>query len=318
MKKIIEKSMDGLRQAVAKLLLDCSSLHKTNKEKYIWLINSYDMIIPMFYKYNITKSPELDQFKLELDEFVNQYANEELNECFPQLIKFVSQTEPIVQNLLVVDSNNGSNDLDNGFLIGSNVTSIHGDINSNSMNNSKQVSSIATINQHNNGFLTSTSSGSNNNNNNNNMNSVEILTANMTANHKILNKVDVVALEEVAKSFEKNWKGIIKNFHANSIKYFRNFLSANYVFLQMGQKLSEYNMKFLSIVRLCYKDPPFRSCLVTNQSIKYETKSYLKDQNFSAVDPYPSSTTPRSSLSTNNLMTSSSSVMSASNNPKRE
>jgi hypothetical protein len=99
-------------------------------------------------------------------------------------------------------------------------------------------------------------------------------------NSKIQNqsKLDVTALEEHVKMFEKTWKQSIKAIHGDLTKSFRNFNTGMYIFNQCVTKLNDYNTRMTHMVAMCFQDPPFRSSIVTTQNIARELKIYLSSK----------------------------------------
>ena len=90
-------------------------------------------------------------------------------------------------------------------------------------------------------------------------------------------KIDSNSLEELIRTFEKNWKQSLGQMHSNMIKFFRNFDMGMEILQESWGILVSYYEKLHKIVKLCYQNPPFRSSLVSPQFIIYEMRKYVKD-----------------------------------------
>eukprot|EP01080_Neovahlkampfia_damariscottae_P004739 gene4739-8322_t len=196
LKKHIEGHMELLRKPFDELLKSISELNPHKTKKMVYLINSYD-IIRMNLIRNKLECSDLSYFKVQLQEIVQQFVQDELKNYFGYLISYVDQTELIVDEKKSIVQN--------------------------------------------------------------------------------FSKIDSNSLEELIKTFEKNWKQSLGQMHSNMIKFFRNFDMGMEILQNSWSILVDYYDKLHKIVKLCYQNPPFRSSLVSPQFIIYEMRKYVKD-----------------------------------------
>lgn len=98
LKKPINDLLETLRLNVVKLLQDIPDKFE-EKKKYVWLINSYDIIISKFMQYNIECADGF-HFRSLLDLIVHNLVVKMINEYFGKLLGFIEVNEKIdVQGL---------------------------------------------------------------------------------------------------------------------------------------------------------------------------------------------------------------------------
>jgi hypothetical protein len=87
-------------------------------------------------------------------------------------------------------------------------------------------------------------------------------------------------VENIAKEFKDNWKSGVEHISNDIAKNFPNFKTTGQAILQKiyTQLLLYYN-RFTNIVKLCWKDPPFKNSIVGPQVILMEIKKYSTDFN---------------------------------------
>jgi hypothetical protein len=192
----IQNNLITLYKKFKSLFDDICSKKKTNIEKIIFLLNSYDIILNNFHKYEIT-CYENKEFNNLFDSLTNDFIEEELSLYFNDLITFIKKVEPNISKDYSYEVNKS--------------------------------------------------------------------------------KVNVTELEKYAKDFEKGWKASLKNINSDIIKSFQNFKTGNVILRKVLTQLLLYYSRFDAIIYLIYQNPPFRSNLVSHQSILYEMKNYSKD-----------------------------------------
>ena len=95
-KQEIEEKLASLRTAVMKQLIAISEKIYTSKakKKQVFLINAYDLIVNYFIQSKIELNVDGIQISKLLNKQVGSYIEEELTECYGNLINFVKNTEP--------------------------------------------------------------------------------------------------------------------------------------------------------------------------------------------------------------------------------
>ena len=90
-------------------------------------------------------------------------------------------------------------------------------------------------------------------------------------------KIDTNEMELLSKYFEDNWKTGISRINDNIIRDFLNFKTGMVILRKVLTQLLLYYSRFQNSVYLCFKNPPFRNSLVSNQVILYEIRKISKD-----------------------------------------
>jgi hypothetical protein len=214
-----------------------SEQHKILKEKSIFLVNNYDLILSVFHDRRIV-SEETIKFEKLLGEQREKFVEEELMTHFGKMITFVRQYEPLI---LAKATGHGGNH--------------HHHHHQNPMTG-------ININTSTNSMTTTTTTSNNNNNNNNNSSSTE---------------VDIAMVERVVKEFAATWKSGIEKMNGNIMKYFSNFRNGTEILKQVLTQLLLYYTRFVEIIKKSWTHPPaFGNEIVTTQEILYEIKKYSR------------------------------------------
>lgn len=93
LKKSINELLETLRLSVVKLLQDIPDKFE-DKKKYVWLINSYDIIITKFMQYNIECADGF-HFRSLIDLIVHNLVVKMINEYFGKLLTFNETNEKL-------------------------------------------------------------------------------------------------------------------------------------------------------------------------------------------------------------------------------
>jgi hypothetical protein len=90
-------------------------------------------------------------------------------------------------------------------------------------------------------------------------------------------RIQAGEVENLAREFKENWKAGVEHLSTDVTRSFSNLASGQQILQQIYTQLILYYNRFTQIVRLCWKDPPFKNNLIGPQVILVEIKKYSKD-----------------------------------------
>ncbi len=109
---------------------------------------------------------------------------------------------------------------------------------------------------------------------------VEPLLSKSASKNQNRQHVNPAEMEEIAKDFDKNWmNGLTTIFTAHILKNITNYATGAEILKRLAGELTVYyEQKFITIVHLCFENPPFRQLLLGNfkQRIANEVTKLLQ------------------------------------------
>eukprot|EP00164_Ancoracysta_twista_P004504 GFYU01006071.1.p1 GENE.GFYU01006071.1~~GFYU01006071.1.p1 ORF type:complete len:684 (-),score=185.98 GFYU01006071.1:62-2113(-) len=98
----------------------------------------------------------------------------------------------------------------------------------------------------------------------------------IAASEANVSKVSIQKTEELVKDFAAKYKAGIDKINNDIMKYFSNFKNGMEILKQVLTQLLLYYMRFVDLIKKCFKNPPFAKEIVTVPSIMHEIKKYSK------------------------------------------